>query len=380
MAMIMKKSYKFRLLPTKKQIAALLRVLEECRFLYNECLEQRKLAYEELDISLSKYDQLMMLPLLKEERPTLCNVHSQILQDVLIRLDKAFENFFRRCKEGDEKPGYPRFRGVERYDSFTYPQSGFSVVGNELKLSKIGTIRIKLHRQILGKIKTCSLIKDASGAWYVILSCEVESRSLPTNTRAVGIDMGIENWACLSDGNVIENPRFFKKEEKALAKAQKKFSSLEKGTIARRKQRKVVAKIHERVRNKRSDFCHKVSRAIVNTYQYICVEELEIQKMVEGSPLGHQMSKSIADASWEQFCRFLSYKAEDAGRKIGFVNPAYTSQDCSKCGHREKKRLSQREHRCSSCGYTTHRDFNASENILALGLDGLGVCPRSLCL
>ena len=192
--------------------------------------------------------------------------------------------------------------------------------------------------------------------------------------------MGIENWAYFSDGNVIKNPRFFKKEERALAKAQRKLSSLEHRTPARRKQRKVVAKIHERVRNKRSDFCHKASRAIVNTYQYICVEELEIKKMVEGSPLGHRMSKNIADASWEQFCRFLSYKAEEAGRKIGFVNPAYTSQNCSRCGHREKKKLSQREHCCSSCGYRAHRDLNAAENILALGLDGLGVCPRSLCL
>jgi putative transposase len=378
--MIVKKSYKFRLLPTKKQIAALLYVLEECRFLYNQCLDQRKLAYEELGLSLSKYDQLMLLPLLKEERTSLCKVHSQILQDVIARLDKAFDNFFRRCKEGSDEPGFPRFRGAFRYDSFTYPQSGFSVVGNELKLSKIGSIRIKLHRPISGKIKTCSLKCDASGAWYVTLSCEVESCSLPTSTQSVGIDMGIENWAYLSNGTVIQNPRFFKKEEKALAKSQRKLSLLEKGTTARHKQRKVVAKIHERVRNKRSDFCHKVSRTIVNTYQYICVEELEVQKMVKGSPLGHQMSKSIADASWEQFCRFLSYKAEDAGRKIGFVNPAYTSQDCSKCGNRERKKLSQREHCCSQCGYTAHRDRNAAENILALGLDGLGICPRSFCL
>jgi putative transposase len=203
---------------------------------------------------------------------------------------------------------------------------------------------------------------------------------LPANEKAVGIDVGVENWACFSDGKVIKNPKFFKKDEKALAKAQRKLAPLEKGSAKRKKQRKVVAKIHERIRNRRSNFCHQASRAIVNEYQYICVEELEIQKMVEGSSLGHHMSRSIADASWDQFCRFLSYKAEDAGRKIGFVNPAYTTQDCSRCGFREKKKLSQRSHVCSKCGYSTHRDHNAAENILALGLDGLGVAPRSPCL
>ena len=348
-------------------------------FFYNLCLEQRILAYEELDLSLTKYDQLMMLPLLKNERSSLRAVHSQVLQDIVIRLDKSFDGFFRRCAVG-EKPGFPRFRSAARFDSFTYPQSGFRVLEGRIKLSKIGILRIKQHRPIEGKVKTCTLRRDASGDWYVALSCEVESKPLPQNERAVGIDMGLENWAYLSDGTIIENPRFFKKEEQALAKAQRKLAPMEKGTVKRNKQRKVIAKIHERVRNKRSDFCHKASRTIVNTYQYICVEELEIQEMLEGSALGSRMSKSIADASWDQFCRFLSYKAEDAGRKIGFVKPAYTSQDCSKCGHRGKKKLSERIHRCSRCGYSTHRDLNAAENILALGLDGLGVCPRSLCL
>jgi putative transposase len=377
--MITKKSYKFRLKMTKKQGALAQLVLDGCRFLYNTCLEQRMLAYEELGISLTKYEQLMMLPLLKEEHPALAKIHSQVLQDVIIRLDKAFEAFFRRCASG-EKPGFPRFRGAARFDSFTYPQSGFCVVGNELKLSKIGTVRLNLHRSIEGKVKTCTLRRDASGSWYACLSCEVEASPLPANEKAVGIDMGIENWAYFSDGTVIENPRFFQKEEKALAKVQRKLAILEKGTAQRKRQTKAIAKVHERIRNKRSDFCHKVSRAVVNSYQYICVEELDIQQMLEGSPLGSRMSKSIADASWEQFCRFLSYKAVDAGRKVGFVKPAYTSQDCSKCGFREKKKLSSRSHQCANCGYTVHRDLNAAENILALGLDGLGVCPRSLCL
>ena len=377
--MFLKKSYKFRLAPTKQQEIILQRALDACRFLYNQCLEHRILAYEELDWSLTKNDQLMMLPALKDEHPELKAVHSQVLQDVVIRLDKAFAGFFRRCANG-EKPGFPRFRGVFRYNSFTYPQSGFRIVGDKIKLSKIGWVRINQHRPVEGAVKTCSLCRDASGNWYVCLSCEVPRHPLPENDKAVGIDMGIEHWAYFSDGTIIANPHFFTTEQKAIAKAQRKLSSLQKGSDPWRKQKKVVAKVYERLRNRRSNFCHQVSRHVVNNYQYICVEELQIQEMLEGSPIGRTMSRSIADASWDQFCRFLSYKAEDAGRKVGVVHPAYTSQTCSRCGHREKKSLSQRLHHCSNCGYTAHRDMNAAENILALGLDGLGACPRSPCL
>ena len=354
-------------------------MLDECRWLYNQLLEQRILSYEELGLALTKYQQLMLLPLMKEERPSLNEVHSQVLQDVAIRLDRAFEAFFDRCNKG-EVPGFPRFRSYFRYDSFTYPQSGFTFTGSELKLSKVGTLRVTQHRQIIGTIKTCTLRRDNDGNWYVCLSCESEAVLLLTNDKAIGIDMGIEHWAHLSDNSVIDNPRFFRKEEKALAKAQRKMSATEKGTPARKKCRKVVAKIHARIRNKRQDFCHKESRKIIDQYQYICVEDLNIQKMVTGSPLGSGLSKSIADASWGQFCRFLSYKAEEAGRKIGLVNPAYTSQICNRCGHHEAKVLSQRQHICTKCGYSAHRDLNSAENILAIGLDGLGVCPRSSCL
>jgi len=212
--MVVRKSFQFRLRPTKSQEKLLLYHLDECRWLYNELLEQRKLSHEELSVSLTKYQQLMFLPLWKIERPSLTKIHSQVLQNVVDRLDKAFQVFFRRCKAG-EKPGFPRFRGIHRYNSFCYPQSRFALVGNELKLSKVSSIR---------------------------------------------------------------------------------------------------------------------------------------------------------------------YKAAEAGRKLGLVNPAYTTQDCSRCHHREAKALSVREHRCSQCGYTTSRDLNAAENILALGLDGLEVIPRSLRL
>lgn len=373
--MIIRKSFLYRLYLTKKQANALQDVLDECRWLYNELLEQRRVAYKELDIQLSKYQQSMFLPLMKEERPSLAAVHSQVLQNVVDRLDKSFQAFFRRCKAG-EKPGFPRFRGEHRYNSFCFPQSGFSLVGKELKLSKIGTLRVKMHRPIQGIIKTCTLRRNASGEWSASFSCEVELFPQETKEESVGIDVGLEKFATLSNGEQIENPRFFKQGQKALAKAQRKLAKLEKGTAERKKQGKIVAKVHERIRNQRKDFCHKESRKIIERYQSIYVEDLNITAMIEGSYL----AKSITDASWNQFLQFLTYKAVDAGRKMGLVNPAYTSQDCCQCGYREAKKLSQREHACSRCGYQASRDFNAAQNILALGLDGLGELPRSLRL
>ena len=373
--MFIRKSFQFRLQPTKKQARLLKFQLDACRWLYNELLEQRKLAYEELDLPLTKYQQSMLLPFMKEEKATLHQVHSQVLQNVVDRLDKAFQAFFRRCKSG-EKPGFPRFRGLARYNSFCYPQSGFSFLGKELKLSKLGSIRVKMHRSIEGEIKTCTVRRNASGDWNVSFSCEVNGEPLPPTPRAIGIDVGLAHFATLSDGQEIANPRFFKLGEKNLAKAQRKLEKLKKGTLARRKQGKVIAKIHERISNQRRDFCHKESRKIIDQYQSICVEDLNIKKMIEGSPL----AKSITDVSWNQFRQFLSYKAEEAGRKLGLVNPAYTTQDCYKCGYREEKKLAERTHCCAQCGYQTTRDHNAAQNILALGLDGLGAIPRSLRL
>lgn len=373
--MLIRKSFQFRLHPTKKQAKALERSLEECRWLYNELLEERIVAYEELEMALSKYDQMMFLPLLKEERPSLVGIHSQVLQNVVDRLDKTFQAFFRRCKSG-EKPGFPRFRGIHRYNSFCYPQSGFFLIDNELKLSKIGNIRVKMHRPIEGTIKTCSIRKTATGNWDVSFSCEVSMEPLIPRETVIGIDMGLETFAVLSDGDTISNPRFFKQGQRRLAKAQQKLSKLEKGTPKRRKAGKIAAKVHEKIRNQRKNFCHQETRKIVDNYQMIYMEDLNIKKMIEGS----RFAKSIADASWNQFCQFLTYKAEEAGRKLELVNPAYTTQMCSQCGYLEAKALKDRGHYCTQCSYKTSRDFNAAQNILALGLNGLGAIPRSLRL
>ena len=224
-----------------------------------------------------------------------------------------------------------------------------------------------------GNIKTCTIRKSATDKWYVSFSCEALSMLLPKSDKAVGIDVGLTSFATFSDGSKIDNPRFFRQEEKALAKAQRKLSKAEKGSSERKKRCKAVAKVHERISNRRNNFTHQESRKIVNQYGVICIEDLSVNQMVHNRCL----SKSIYDAAWSQFAQYLSYKAESANRTLVKVNPAYTSQNCSACGHREVKKLSDRVHNCSCCGISIDRDHNASLNILSLGLKTLGLVPRS---
>ena len=205
------------------------------------------------------------------------------------------------------------------------------------------------------------------------MSCEVEATPLQPNEESIGIDVGLTEFATLSNREKIKNPRFFRQGEKKLAKAQRGFAKTEKRTKERRKKGKAVAKIHSKISNQRKDFCHKESKKIIDQYQYICIEDLNIKNMVEGS----SFAKSILDASWNQFRQFLTYKAEEAGRKIGLADPAYTTQDCSRCNSRERKALWERRHCCPNCGYCTTRDHNSSEIIEARGMAGLGLRPRS---
>ncbi len=350
------RTYKFRIYPNESQKEKLESTLGTCRHLYNTALEQRKTAYKRCQISLNYYDQAKELKDLEIK-----HIHSQVLQDVLKRADKAFQNFFRRIKQGEEKPGYPRYKGYNRYNSFTYPQSGFSLDKNKLKLSKIGTIKVKLHRQMQGTIKTCTIIRELNN-WYVCLICEVEHISLLKTNKAVGVDMGLEKFASLSNGEHIPNPRYLRKSESKLKYEQRKLSRKKKGSNSRKKQREKVAKLHKKIYNQRNDFLHKESRKLVNTYDLIVFEDLKIKNMVKNS----RLSKSISDASWGKFIDLTTYKAESAGREVRLVNPRNTSQKCSSCGQTVKKSLSVRTHKCT-CGLTLDRDTNAAINILRLG-------------
>jgi len=363
----MHKTFKYRLSPTKKQKHALQASLDACRWVYNETLAIRKNTWEEKQESLSLYDTNNLLVPWKKDNPELVNAHSQCLQDAQMRVDLAFQAFFRRVKTS-EKPGYPRFKGFDRYDSFTFPQSGFRLFDNKLKLSKVGFVKINLHRSVVGIVKNCT-IRRRAGKWYTCFSVDYESKPLRKSNKAVGIDVGLKNFATFSTKEKIENPRFFKIDQKALAKAQRKLSKQTKGTLKRKKVKKVVVRIHERISDRRHNFIHQEARRIVNKFGVICIEKLNIKSMLNN----HFLAKSIADVAWGQFAQALSHKAEEAGRQFIAINPKNTSQICSQCGTVVKKELSQRWHNCPICNVHLHRDFNASLNILRLGLQSLGI-------
>lgn len=370
---LVRKSFQYRLYPTKRQARQMQSTLDECRWLYNHLLEQRKRAWEERQESLGLYDQQHTLPALKGERPPLKAVHSQVLQQVAVRLDLAMKAFFRRVKAG-EQPGYPRFRGRGWYDSFCYPQSGWTVGECAVTLSKIGTVKAVIHRPIQGRVKTCCVKRASTGKWYVTFSCEdVPPDVVPVSDDVVGIDVGLTHFAALSTGETVNNPRFFRAEEKALAKAQRRLAKEAKGTPQRATRRRVVARVHERIAWRRHDFTHQTSRRLVNRFGTLAVEDLSVNRMVHH----HCLAKSIHDAAWGQFAQVLASKAESAGRQYVAVNPAYTSQDCSQCGHRQVMPLDKRVFDCPCCGAHLHRDLNASLNILALGQQSLGLASRS---
>ena len=382
------KTYKYRIYPTKAQETSLEKMLEECRWLYNKILETRKNSYEQSGILLGNYDTMTMIPDWKKERPSLKMVHSQVLQNVNIRVDLAFKAFFRRVKAGDD-PGYPRFKGYGRYDSLCYPQygNGVRLDGSTLILSKLGSIKVKLHRELNGKPKTVCVRRAATDKWFVTISCApdggylpgADSNPLPKSEKVAGVDVGLLSFATLSNGEKIANPRFFKHEQDTLAKAQRKMSKLAKGTPERRKARKVVSRIHERITNKRTDFAHKESRKLVNTYGVIVFEKLAVVDMMSNHTqvFGNKLNQSIADVAWSQLAQFTAYKAADAGRLFLQVDPRNTSKKCSRCSSLVPKDLNVRVHDCPRCGLILDRDHNAAINILALGLQRInaGGCP-----
>jgi len=363
----MLRSYKFRIFPSHSQTTKLENTLELCRELYNAALSERREAWKLSRISISYLDQQNVLPEIKAIREDVAEIHSQVLQDVLRRLDKGFKAFFSRIKKG-AKAGFPRFKGKNRYDSFTFAQSGFALKENKLQLSKLGLFKIKWHREIVGKIKTLTITRSSTGKWFACFSVETQEEILEPTGKVVGIDVGLEKFATLTEGEPIPNPRFFRTDQKDLAKAQRK--KLKKRTV----------KIHERIKNRRNNFCHQVSNYLVKNFDVIVFEKLKVLNMVQN---GH-LAKSICDASWSKLFELTLYKAENAGRRMIQVNPRNTSQMCSECGVMVKKELSCRVHHCSSCGLEIDRDVNAARNILRLGLQTLGIksveATSKLCL
>jgi putative transposase len=357
------KTFVYKLRPTPAQAAILTETVETCRHLYNHALHERKTAYQERGESIGFARQSASLPALKRKSPYLPRVHSQVLQDVLHRVDRAFQAFFRRIKTG-ETPGYPRFKGKGWYDSLTYPQwgNGVKLDSGRLILAKIGAIRLHKDRPLDGTPKTCTIVRKADG-WYASIACEVVVSPLPPTGKVVGIDVGLESFATLSNGTQIANPRYYRAAERKLKQAQRRLSGRVKGSNRRRKARELLAKAHLKVKRARQDFAHKIARTLVNEYDQIAVEKLNIRGMVRNRPL----AKSISDAGWGLFLSILIAKAASAGRVVVEVHPAGTSQLCAQCGESVPKRLAVRWHSCPYCGCELHRDHNAALNILKKG-------------
>jgi len=338
--------------------------IEVCRRFYNDCLAERKNAYEERKEAIGKFAQLRKVKTLKETNPYAKNIHSHILQVTVTDLDKAFRAFFRRAKAG-EKAGYPRFKGINRFDSFGFKEygNGFKVDGRRLKLSGMGRVAIRWHRPIEGDIKTLRITRKA-GKWYASFACEVEETPLPSTGRSVGVDVGVNSLIATSDGELIGNPKWYRDGQAKLSILQRTVSRRMKGRSNRRKAVHALQVHHEYIANQRKDFLNKLANTLVLNNDLIVIEDLRIQNMVKN----HNLSKSILDGGWGYFAKRLSDKAVEAGREVVRVNPAYTSKTCSGCETIfENFDLSVRWIDCK-CGLSINRDINAAINILKRAL------------
>ena len=367
----MRKTFKYRLYPTPAQRTALTKQLDCCRWIYNKALETRKEAWEQRQESVSRYDTSNMIPQWKAENEWLNQGHAQAMQEALKRLDLAFRAFFRRVKAG-EKPGYPRFKGRRWYKSFQFTYGdGLRLKDRRLYVQNIGLIRVFQHRPLPdeAKIKTAILKRDNLDHWHVVFQLELpDVEAAPDGRPEVGIDMGLETFAALSTGELIENPRWSRSAEEKLATLQRRRARCKKGSRKYAELSRQIRRLHEHTANQRRDFQHKESAKIAARFGLIAVEDLNIKGLARS-----HVSKSIADVGWGYFLNMLSYKAERAGGQFVSVNPNGTSQYCSGCGCRVEKSLSVRVHSCPYCGLVLNRDENAARNVLSRAGQALAV-------
>lgn len=353
----MRKTFKYRLFTTRSQSEVLDGQLREACRLYNGAMQERRDAYRSHKKSLNYYDQANQL---KDIRAAgdLGLANFSCCQDVLRRVDKTFKSFFLRVQR-HQTPGYPRFKSSRRFDSITFPSygDGVKLTGNTLRVQGVGEIEVKLHRPVAGKIKTVT-VKRECGKWYVCFSVECEANILPPLDNAIGIDVGLESFATLSDGEMIPNPRCYRTAEAKLRRGQRKVARCKKGSHRRRKAVALLQKVHARIYRLRNEFQHRQSFSLVRDFGTIVVEDLNVKVLAAG-----MLSKSIHDAGWSSFIAKLSYKAANAGRQLIAVNPAGTSQTCI-CGASVRKLLSDREHVCIECRLVAPRDVVSAQVIL----------------
>jgi len=360
-------SYKYPIFPNKIAQWKLAENLDVCRWLYNRLLQELTDANEK-GVKLKTYDTQNMIPSMKLENPKLNLVYSKVLQMVNYTLWSNIKGLAASKKNG-RKIGHLRFKGHGWYNTLNYNQSGFKIDQDHsiLHLSKIGDMRIKIYRKIEGCIKAV-IIKREGKRWFAIFQVEQEPQQLSKTDKVIGLDVGLTSFVVDSEGNKIENPRYAEQSSDKLAKLQRKLAKAARGSNNYKALKDKIAKLHKRIKCQRDDFLNKLSRMYVNNFDIICVEDLDIKGLKEK---GHNtgMHRSIHDASWSKFIFMLSYKAQSAGRKLIKVDPRNTTQRCSACGSIVKKDLSNRVHECPYCGFSCNRDYNASINILILGME-----------
>jgi putative transposase len=361
----MRKTFKYRLLGNKAVFVKADSWLYHCRWLYNTALNQRIQIYRQKKGKISGYDQCNQLLELKEHFPEYRDISSQTLQSVIERLSKSYDNFFRRVKKGGEKAGFPRFKGRDRYDSFILKNTGWKLDGKNLIIRNLGRFKMRLSRPIEGNIKAI-IIKKESNKWYACFSCgNVPEKKLPKLDNSVGLDVGIKSFLVDSDGVIVNNPKFFRKSEALLRVRQRILSRRKKGSNRRKDARILVYKVHEKIRNQRNDFLHKLANQYIKNYSTLIFEDLNIKGMVQN----HCLAKSISDASWGKFYGFCAYKAEEAGRQVIRIDRFEpTSKKCSVCGAiNHDLKLSDRIWVCKVCGAVHERDYNGATNIHTAG-------------
>lgn len=352
------RAYKFRIYPTKLQDIEMRRHLWIAKELWNDLLEHTKTMYRDYGMFPTRNALQLMVKN--------AGLFSQTQQETAHRINDATKRFMNLKKEG-KNAGFPRFKSFDRMKSLYYPQAGFSL-DDKLKVTPFGEIKIVQHRPIEGEIKTLALKRESSGKWYAVFTVEEPQVKPRINSGSeVGIDVGLKCFARLSNDERIANPRHFNKYQDKLARAQRRVSSKKKGSKNRNKAKRTVAVIHEKIQNARNDFLHKTSARLVNDYSMIAMEKLAVQDM-----MGNGLGRSIGDAGWARFANLLSYKAENAGSRIVFVDPAGTTKTCHRCGHVQDMPLKERNYNCPDCGLSMNRDLNAAKNILARATPGYG--------
>lgn len=374
----MLKGYKYRIYPTKEQEIQLSKTFGSCRFVYNQLLARKIESYKNDNKSLSKTDcNNYCNRELKKEYLWLKDVDKFALTNSIYNLDRAYQNFFRRVKQGSGELGFPKFKSKHDHNysyitNFTNNNIKVLFDDNLVQLPKLGKIKAKLHREFKGKILFATVSKVPSGKYFVSFNVDTENIQLPKTNNVIGFDLGIKEFLIDTNNNHIENPKTLYKYEDKLKKLQRQLCKMIKHSNNYKKQTKKIAIVHEKITYIRKDFLNKLSCQITNDNDIVVSEDLQVSNMVKN----HCLAKAISDVSWSEFTRQLAYKSEWKGRIYHKISPWFaSSQTCNCCGYinKEVKKLSIREWVCLKCGVVHDRDENASKNILKQGLKDLKI-------